>query len=301
LNHVPSRETRHWLAFGIGMAISIVVFHGAVGELIRFGLENDDASHILLIPLISAGLIFMEREKIFQKSTYDVGVGAVFLVLAAGLYALMRHASGGWSPNDRMAAYSLTLVLCWTGIFVGCFGRRASQAAKFSLLFLFLMVPLPDFLLNPIVYFLQKGSAELTAMLFDLLGVPFLRQGFVFHLARVSIEVAKECSGIRSSMALLILALLLVHFSLRATWRKIVFVVGGILVMIVKNAIRIVTLTLLASYVNPEFLFGRLHREGGVVFFLLGLALLAPLLWLLQRGERRSLEASKAQQTYNVG
>jgi exosortase/archaeosortase family protein len=57
--------------------------------------------------------------------------------------------------------------------------------------------------------------------------------------------------------------------------------------MIVKNGVRIVTLTLLASYVDPGFLYGRLHHEGGVVFFLLGLALLAPVLWLLERGEPR--------------
>jgi exosortase/archaeosortase family protein len=64
-------------------------------------------------------------------------------------------------------------------------------------------------------------------------------------------------------------------------------VVVGLFVMILKNGVRIVTLTLLASYVDPGFLYGRLHREGGVVFFLLGLLLLFPVLWLLQRGERK--------------
>jgi exosortase/archaeosortase family protein len=57
--------------------------------------------------------------------------------------------------------------------------------------------------------------------------------------------------------------------------------------MIIKNGIRIVTLTLLANYVDPGFLHGNLHREGGVVFFMIGLLLLVPVLWLLQRGESR--------------
>jgi exosortase/archaeosortase family protein len=61
--------------------------------------------------------------------------------------------------------------------------------------------------------------------------------------------------------------------------------------MILKNGVRIVTLTLLASYVDPGFLYGRLHRDGGVVFFLLGLLLLAPLLWFLQRTERKTPSA----------
>ena len=65
-------------------------------------------------------------------------------------------------------------------------------------------------------------------------------------------------------------------------------VVAGLFVMILKNGIRIVTLTLLATYVDPGFLYGRLHHEGGVVFFLLGLLILAPVLWLLERSEPRT-------------
>jgi len=111
-----------------------------------------------------------------------------------------------------------------------------------------------------------------------------------FHLAHVNIEVARECSGIRSSLALLILGILVAYFCLHTLWKQLVLVIAGLFIMILKNGVRIVTLTLLASYVDPGFLYGRLHREGGVVFFLLGLLLLAPLVWLLQRGESAAPE-----------
>jgi exosortase len=158
---------------------------------------------------------------------------------------------------------------------------------------LLLTIPIPDFLLDKTIYFLQKGTTEIAAVLFDWSGVPVLRDGFVFHLARVNIEVARECSGIRSSLALIILAILVAHFCLRTFWRQAVLVLIGLFVMILKNAIRIVTLTLLASYVDPGFLYGNLHREGGVVFFLIGLALMAPVLWWLERSEGK-LPASPA-------
>jgi exosortase/archaeosortase family protein len=86
-------------------------------------------------------------------------------------------------------------------------------------------------------------------------------------------------------MALLLLALVVAHLAFRPLWKKVVFVAAGLLVMIVKNGVRIATLSLLANYVDPDFLFGRLHREGGGVFFVLGLFLLVPLYWLLKRGE----------------
>jgi len=164
------------------------------------------------------------------------------------------------------------------------------------LLFLFLTIPLPNTLLNHAIYFLQKGSAEVAEMIFDLAGVPALREGFVFHLAHFNIEVAKECSGIRSSLALLILALVVGHLFLRTPWKQVVFVIAGLLIMMVKNGVRIATLAILAEYVDPGFLYGRLHHEGGVVFFLLGLLLLLPVLWLLQRSEKPAgtIESSPA-------
>ncbi|GAC1663628.1 MAG: hypothetical protein NVS9B4_18620 [Candidatus Acidiferrum sp.] len=293
MERVPSHETGRWLVFGAAITASLALFCNVLAEIVHLGLANDDASHVLLIPFISAWLIYIERQRIFRTTRYDGASSAVFFAAAAALYAWTWQASANWSDNNRLTGYSLALVLLWAGVFAVCFGRNSLRAAQFPLLFLLLSVPLPDFLLNPIVYALQKGSADLTALLFDMLNVPFLRNGFVFHLARVNIEVARECSGIRSSMALLILALLVVHFTLRSTWRQIVFVAAGMVVMIVKNGVRIVTLTLLASYVNPDFLFGRLHREGGVVFFVLGVLLLVPLLWWLQRGESRRQAPSK--------
>jgi exosortase len=163
------------------------------------------------------------------------------------------------------------------------------RAARFPLTFLLFTIPFPDFLLDKVIYFLQKGTTEIAAVLFDWSGVPVIRDGFVFHLAHANIEVARECSGIRSSVALLLLAILVAHFYLRTFWKQALLVLVGLFVMILKNGVRVVTLTLLASYVDPSFLFGNLHRDGGVVFFLLGLALLSPLLWLLKRTEPKSV------------
>jgi exosortase/archaeosortase family protein len=93
-------------------------------------------------------------------------------------------------------------------------------------------------------------------------------------------------------MALIVLALLVAHFAFHPVWKKVAFVAAGLLMMIIKNGVRIATLTLLANYVNPQFLYGNLHRQGGVVFFLLGLALLLPVYWLLKQGERSTGDTS---------
>jgi exosortase len=269
-----------WLLFGLWLICSVVISWKAFHSLLQYSLGNDDASHILLIPLVSGWLLYLDRQKIFAAPSSDLFVSAIFLL--PGIACALR--SLGSAPASQSMC-ALGLVLLWISGFALVFGRAALKAAQFPLLFLLLFIPLPDFFLNKIVYFLQRGSAEISALLFGLTGLPVLREGFVFRLPRFSIEVARECSGIRSSIALLVLAILVGHFFLRKLWKQSVFVLAGIVVMIVKNGIRIVTLTLLANYVDPGFLFGSLHRQGGVVFFIIGLLLLVPVFWLLQRNE----------------
>lgn len=278
-------DPRRLILFGLWILASSIPFARLLQSLVHFCLENDNASHILLIPFISAWVLYLERQITFRRVFYDFPVAAFFLVLAAGLYAWTFRSEAYWSANNALTGYILALLLLWVSGFALFFGRAAVNNSRFSLLFLLLAVPLPDFVLSHLILYLQEGSAAVTAFLFDLTGIPVLRVGFVFHLSRVSIEIAKECSGIRSSIAVLILALLAVHFRLRSFWKKGLFLACGLFMMILKNGIRIVSLTLLAMYVDPSFLYGKLHYQGGIVFFILSILLLAPILWLLERGE----------------
>jgi exosortase len=268
------------------LLLTLLVFWRPSLALFHFSLASETASHIILVPFISLWLVFTEKKRIFQRLSFDRTLSAILLILSALTYLSARSSETRWSPANVLSVYALALVLVWISGFALVFGREASKRAHFALLFLFLAVPLPEAILNPTIYYLQKGSADIAGLIFDLTGVPALREGFVFHLAHVNIEVAKECSGIRSSLALLILALLVGHLFLRTFWEQAIFVIAGILMMIIKNGVRIATLTILAQYVDPSFLFGRLHHEGGIVFFLLGLLLLWPVLRLLQRGDK---------------
>jgi exosortase len=273
------------LFFGCWIFFWCLVFARTLATFAGIYLSNDDSSYLILIPVISSGVLFLERRKVFQNLSYDKALSSSLVVLGACVALSTLRGMSASAPVLQLSLYILSLVLLWVAGFAFLFGRTASKTAYFPLLFLFLMVPLPSSILDRITYYLQIGSAWITGALFDFLGVPVLREGLVFHLARVSIEVAKECSGIRSSMVLLILALVIGHFCLRRFWTKALFLACGLFMMILKNGIRIATLTLLAIYVDPGFLYGGLHQQGGIAFFLLGLLLLVPLLRLLQRTE----------------
>ena len=282
-NQQASASNR-WLLFGGWSLFCSLLFLKPLISLVRLSLTQDDMSYLPVIPFLVAVVLFIERRSIVRSIRTDIALGSLFVVLALVLVATARMHSA--LPSDLRLSVNILalLVLCIAG-FALFFGRTAMRAASFPLLYLFLMVPPPEFLLYRVIYLLQAGSADITGALFDLLRVPALRQGFVFHLPHVTIAVEKECSGIRSSMALLILALPVVHFGFKRLWKKVTFLFCAMLVMIVKNGIRIVTLTLLAMYVDPSFLFGKLHRQGGIVFFALGLLLLVPIYLALHSGE----------------
>jgi len=143
-------------------------------------------------------------------------------------------------------------------------------------------------LLDPIVTALQRGSAEVSYAFFRLVGVPVFRNGFLFSIPGLTIEVARECSGIRSSLSLLLTMLVAGHLFLKKGWNKFFLCLAVVPVTIFKNGVRIVSLTLLGVYVDRRILESELHRNGGVLFFALALALLGGVLWLLRRREREA-------------
>jgi exosortase len=213
-------------------------------------------------------------------------VGVCIILTGGALYWAAIQLGWFWSGNESLSAATLAFTLVLAGGFVCCYGLAAARAAAFPLFLLAFMVPVPDGALAWIIHVLQQGSTEVAYLLFRAADVPVLRQGFVLSVPGVSIEVASECSGIRSSIALLITCLLAAHLYLRTPWKIALFVLLVLPVSVIKNGIRIATLTLLSIYVDPGFLQGNLHREGGFVFFLLALLILYPVLVVLEKSER---------------
>jgi exosortase len=283
-------RTRHGIFAGFVLA-SGLIFWKTWAALIAYSLRNESASHILLIPAVALWLLFLERKLIFGQSAFAIGPGLAVVVCAVAIFLVATRL--GDAGNDQLSVEALSLVVLWIGGFVICYGLKASRAAIFPLLFLLLMVPWPGAILDRVILWLQEGSTDVTYAIFRALGVPVLRDGFVLVVPGVAIEVASECSGIRSSMALLITCLLAAHFYLRTPWKILLFVLLVIPLSIIKNGVRIATLTLLSLYVNPDFLKGSLHRDGGFVFFLLALAMMFPVLRLLERSEKRVRHAER--------
>ena len=281
------RSTIWFAAYATACAVA---FWASLRSLVQLALASDEYSHILIVPFISIVLVWMERERLFQTLEPNRSSAAVLFCVGALLGAFGWRSPSLSAGTDWLGLAILGfLCLIWAG-FLFFYGTSAFKAGLFPLLFLLLMVPLPGFLLDRFIVWLQVGSADVAEWVFQLSGTPVLRQGLIFALPRVTIEVAKECSGIRSTQALLITCLLAGHLFLRTNWRRTVLLAAAVPVLIIKNGVRIATLTLLAVHVDSSFLTGHLHHNGGFVFFTLGMLILLPLLWWLQKTEAARLD-----------
>ncbi len=156
------------------------------------------------------------------------------------------------------------------------------------------MVPAPSAWMDQITVWLQHASAATSYAILRLLGIPVFREGMIFQLRGLTLEVAQECSGIRSCLAFVLVAILASRVCLRSLWSQWTLIAFMIPIAIFKNAVRIVAISTLSAYVDSGYLHGRLHHEGGVVFSLVGIAFFVPLLFALQWLENPMPSATSA-------
>ena len=272
-------------AYFVGLIIlAAAIFYRPLWIVAGSSFSVDQYSQVLVVPPLSILLLYMEKKKIFAQTSFSQA-GIVLYVVFIGVFAYLARNAEAMDASNYIALSILLFTACCIAAFLFSYGSRALQAGAFPVFFLILMTPLPDSLRNQVITFLQYGSADVTDWLFTASGIPFTRAGVILSLPTVTIEIAQECSGIRSSLILVISGLILGHLFLRSGWSKLALLILLIPFTIIKNGIRIFTLSTLGMYVNPSFLTGRLHHEGGIVFFALALACVWVAIWLLQKVE----------------
>ncbi len=273
--------------------IGVGIVYTPLTQVFHQGARSEYYSHIMLIPLVTGYLIYTRRKRVFIDITYSYNPGLLVVLCGFLSFAFGRYFHDRVDLNDYTSLIVLSAVLFWIGGFLFCYGLQAFRSARFPLLFMVFVIPIPSVVMDNVIYILQVGSTEVTNFLFAIIGIPYTRDGFIFQFSAINIEVAKECSGIRSSIALFITGILGGHYFLKSGWRKSVLLLAMVPITIVKNGIRIVTICLLAIYVDPKFLTDSwLHHSGGFVFYIPALALMGGILWHFRKAERKAFGAN---------
>jgi exosortase len=300
IRHAEMSMSRRHVTFILFSLSLCLLMAGTIRDVIGFSLDLDHkhASQILLVPFISGALIWWNRKVVFQGSRWSVPFALPIVFLGGMLLVAGKIVGARLGENDNLTLAASSLVILWLGGFLLFYGPCSFKAALFPLLFMFFAVPIPIAVLDGVIAVLQRGSAEVAFVLLRLTGTPVYHDGVILTLPGLVVEVAPQCSGIRSGITLFIVSLLAGHLLLSSWWKRSAFILATVPVLFLKNAVRIATLSLLAVHFDKGILDSQLHQEGGILFLMLGLLLLYPVLAMLVRSEMR--EKSQVNRTLSA-
>lgn len=276
-----------WKRFAFCLVVLVAVMSPSLVALGRLAWAEDLHSHVFLVPLVSLYVVWTERRRLPAPGRPAWGAVAGFGVLAAASFAVGTGLVGGAGveADVRLALRILGLWLTVGAMVAGFLGGAVLRFTGFALGFTVFSVPLPEVVVQGMETGLKLASAEVAHWMMLATRMPVLRDGVFFRLPGLTIEVAQECSGIRSSWVLLIVGVLAARLFLVRPWKRFLLVLLVLPLGVVRNAFRIWTLSYLTVNVDPDVIHSWIHHRGGPIFFALSLIPFSALLWLLTRSE----------------
>jgi exosortase len=257
------------------------MYAGVLSSLVRQWASDDNYSHgFFVLPL--ALYFAWERRAALAEATRRPGTTGLALIVAS----LLVRLAGVLGSDLFLTRVSLIGVIAGTIWFV--WGQRHLRILAFPILFLLLMIPLPAVVFNQLAFPLQLFASRVGETAIALAGIPVLREGNVLHVPAATLEVAEACSGIRSLVSLVMLAIVLGYFTGQGTRGRTLLALAAVPIAIVANAARVAGTGLSAEWIGPEAAQGFFHTFSGWLMFVIAFAGLLILQQVFARvGQRR--------------
>jgi exosortase C (VPDSG-CTERM-specific) len=271
--------------------VLLAAFAQPLRVLIIYAAGSQLSSYILLVPFVSAYLLYLRRDQLPKEYVADPWPAIASLAAGLGILVFtywMDFVGGMPAGNAYLVLVTLSFLCCVAAGGFFFLGRSWMRSAAFPLAYLIFMVPMPDPMKEALETASKYASAEVANLFFHLSGMPFLRAGLFFQLPNITIEVAQECSGIRSSWVLLMTSILAANLFLKTPWRRLALVVFVIPLALLRNGFRILVIGLLCVNAGPQMIHSLIHRRGGPLFFMLSLIPFFLVLWWLRKGDVRT-------------
>jgi exosortase len=229
--------------------------------------SDPNFEHGIFVPLFALFVLWQERKKLQAIVPEPSWAGLPVLVLGLGMLVL-----GVLGAELFFSRVSLLVMLA--GLIILFQGWTFFRAVLFPWAFLILMIPIPNLILQQVTFPLQLLASKLATNLLELVGVPVLRQGNVIVLASIPLDVAEACSGIRSLLTLVTLAIIYGYLMETRIWVRVVLALSAVPIAVAANGFRIFGTGLLVQYWDPDKAEGFFHTFSGWLIFVVALIML---------------------------
>src|SRR5712691_7539174 len=274
----PEKTTSTWKArlraheWGIGQGVLLAgafgyLYASVLPALVADWANDPDYSHGFLIPVLSGYFLWERRQTLAQLPVQPSLWGLLVMLLGVALLFL-----GNIGAELFLMRVSMVVLIAGLVLYYG--GWQPLKVLTFPIGFLLFMIPWPAIILNTLTLPLQLLAARLSTSSLQLIDVPVYREGNVIFLPHATLEVVAACSGIRSLVSLLALAVVFAYMTQRHVWKIVVLVVSATPIAIIANAFRIWGTGVLAHVYGPQAAEGFYHTFAGWLVFVIAFVLL---------------------------
>jgi exosortase len=286
----------------IAVALAFVYF-AVIVKLANDWWHDENYSHGLLIPFVIAFILWQERKHLSDTKRDPwtwIGAGGI----ALSLFMLWAGTAGA-----ELFVQRVSLVVMLVSVAIYFFGARIMQLLALPLFLFVLSIPIPQIIFNRVAFPLQLFASRCAVSAMWFLNIPVLRQGNVIEMMpRGATEpkrlaVVEACSGIRSLMTLITLAVIYAYFTkpkgsrtsvsdgpkspnrISATfssltfWRSLILIVSAVPIAILTNAARVSGTGVLSHYYGTRVADGFFHSFSGWVVYIAAALLLFATAW----------------------
>ena len=257
---------RHWKSLALLLLIAWLYASIMAHLFLQWVGPHSDRNfeHGIFVPIFALFVLWQDREKLRAIAPVPSWAGLPLVWL--GMLVLVLGVLGAEIFSARVS-----LLILMAGLIILFQGWTFFRAVLLPWAFLILMIPIPALIMNRVTFPLQLLAAKLSAALLEMVGVPVLRQGNVIVLASMPLNVAEACSGIRSLLTLVTLAIIYGHLMETRRWVRVVLALSAVPIAVAANSFRIFGTGLLVQYWDPDKAEGFYHALGGWLIFVVAL------------------------------
>lgn len=262
---MPSRLP--WWQVAALLLLIVWLYSSILARLFAQWISDPNFSHGIFVPAFALFVLWQDRKKLKNIESAPSWSGLPLVIL--GLLMLMLGVLGAELFFSRVS-----LLVLLAGLIILFRGWEFFRAVLFPWAFLILMIPIPSLIFQKVTFPLQLLASKLASTLLPMAGVPVLREGNVIVLPSMPLEVAEACSGIRSLLSLVTLAIIYGYLMDNRNWVRLVLACSAVPIAVAANSFRIVGTGLLVQYWDPEKAEGFFHAFSGWLIFVVSLIML---------------------------
>ncbi len=230
-------------------------------------INDPNFSHGVFVPLFAFFVLWQDRKKLAAIVPVSSWSGLPLVLLSMLVLVLGVLGADIFLPR-------VSLLILLAGLIILFQGWTFFRAVLFPWAFLILMIPIPSLIISRVTFPLQLLASKLATVLLRLAGVPVLLEGNLITLPAMQLDVAEACSGIRSLLTLVTLAIIYGYLLETRRWVRVVLALSALPIAVVANGFRVFGTGLLVQYWDPDKAMGFFHTFEGWLIFVVALIML---------------------------